>query len=171
MIQHNLCLYWLNQSVQRGLQHTMQVTAGGDSAGWSVSQPPCAVCWGCFCPLPSLGMAIAGWSLLYWDHSSPQRCYSDQPKGSSTWLVLHHHNSFPSHIRAVRRVMGYYDIPANLLCRPLEAPGSREAVAPFVWFFPQQRSLGWLKHTCAMHISARSGNTHSWWTEHGLAYL
>lgn len=59
-------------------------------------------------------------------------CVQSSPEGLSTWLVLYCHNPFPSRIRAVCQIMVYYNIPANLLCHPLEAPGTREAVASFV---------------------------------------
>lgn len=58
---------------QHGLGHIKQVTAGGDSARPTISQPPCSARWGPSHPLPSSGMAIAGWRSVCWGHSSPQR--------------------------------------------------------------------------------------------------
>lgn len=56
-------------SVQHGLQHTMQVTAGGDS---SVPTGTPSACWGHSCSLPSSGMAITRWRRVCCDPSSPQ---------------------------------------------------------------------------------------------------
>lgn len=100
--------------------------------GGSLTATLCC-CWGWS------SMASTDWKLLWWGHSCPQSCHSDQ---SEVPMWFYH--------QALSPVPSEHFAMTFLQTCTIKLLGSREALAAFVWYFPHQGSLAGLKHTCAM---------------------